>query len=103
MVCTGVKFDWGKIAALKEALGHGGVCSNYSPDHVGYTWECIKALKPGGRAVFTQPPLPFKCPGAPQKIVYLTADHLGRQGIRADVDVSYYVHAPVIFGSPIRR
>jgi hypothetical protein len=58
VVCTGVKFDWGKIAALKEALGHGGVCSNYSPDHVGYTWECIKALKPGGRAVFTQPPLP---------------------------------------------
>jgi sulfide:quinone oxidoreductase len=103
VVCTGVKFDWRKIAALREALGHGGVCSNYSPDHVGYTWECIKALKPGGRAVFTQPPLPFKCPGAPQKIVYLTADHLRRQGIRADVDVSYYVHAPVIFGSPIRR
>jgi sulfide:quinone oxidoreductase len=103
VVCTGVKFDWRKIAALREALGHGGVCSNYSPDHVGYTWECIKALKPGGRAVFTQPPLPFKCPDAPQKIVYLTADHLRRQGIRADVDVSYYVHAPVIFGSPIRR
>ena len=57
VVCTGVKFDWGKIAGLKEALGHGGVCSNYSPDHVGYTWECIKALKPGGRAVFTQPSL----------------------------------------------
>ena len=43
-------------------------------------WQCVKGLKPGSRAVFTQPPLPFKCPGAPQKIVYLTADRLRRAG-----------------------
>ena len=34
VVCTGVKLDWGKIDGLAEALGRGGVCSNYSPDHV---------------------------------------------------------------------
>lgn len=100
VVCTGVKLDWAKIDGLAEALGREGVCSNYSPDHVMYTWECIKALKPGSKAVFTQPPLPFKCPGAPQKIVYLTADHLQRGGIRANVDLKYFVHAPVIFGVP---
>ena len=100
VVCTGVRLDWGKIQGLPDALGRGGVCSNYSPDRVGYTWECIQALKPGARAVFTQPPLPFKCPGAPQKIVYLTADHLQRAGIRSQVDLSYFVHAPVIFGVP---
>jgi sulfide:quinone oxidoreductase len=80
VVCTGVKLDWAKIDGLAETLGREGVCSNYSPDHVRYTWECIKALKPGSKAVFTQPPLPFKCPGAPQKIVYLTADYLQRGG-----------------------
>ncbi len=100
VVCTGVKLDWAKVDGLAEALGHDGVCSNYSPDHVNYTWECIKALKPGSKAVFTQPPLPFKCPGAPQKIVYLTADYLQREGLRQNVDLSYFVHAPVIFGVP---
>ena len=100
VVCTGVKLDWAKIDGLAEALGREGVCSNYSPDHVRYTWECIKALKPGSKAVFTQPPLPFKCPGAPQKIVYLTADYLQRGGIRTNVDLKYFVHAPVIFGVP---
>ena len=100
VVCTGVKLDWAKVDGLAEALGRDGVCSNYSPDHVKYTWECIKALKPGSKAVFTQPPLPFKCPGAPQKIVYLTADYLQREGLRQNVDLSYFVHAPVIFGVP---
>ncbi len=100
VVCTGVKLDWGKIAGLSETLGKNGVCSNYSPDHVTYTWECLQKLKAGSRAVFTQPPLPFKCPGAPQKIAYLTADHLQRLGILKDCSLDYYVHAPVIFGVP---
>jgi sulfide:quinone oxidoreductase len=100
VVCIGLKLDWDKVEGLAAALGHDGVCSNYSPTHVTYTWDCIKALKPGGRAVFTQPPLPFKCPGAPQKIVYLTVDNLRRRGIRERVEIEYYVHAPVIFGVP---
>jgi sulfide:quinone oxidoreductase len=100
VVCTGVKLDWSKVAGLAETLGKNGVCSNYSPAHVTYTWDCLKNLKVGSRAVFTQPPLPFKCPGAPQKIVYLTADYLQRQGILKDCTLVYYVHAPVIFGVP---
>jgi len=100
VVCTGVKLDWSKIAGLAETLGKNGVCSNYSPAYVRYTWECLQSLKPGSRAVFTQPPLPFKCPGAPQKIVYLTADHLQRRGILKECSLDYFVHAPVIFGVP---
>src|SRR5580704_6998029 len=38
-----------KIDGLAEALGREGVCSNYSPDHVRYTWECIKAPSPEAR------------------------------------------------------
>ena len=51
VVCTGVKLDWGKIAGLAETLGKNGVCSNYSPLHVSYTWECLQKLKAGSRAV----------------------------------------------------
>jgi sulfide:quinone oxidoreductase len=100
VICTGVKLDWDKIAGLVETLGRNGVCSNYSPVHVTYTWDCLQRLQPGSRAVFTQPPLPFKCPGAPQKIAYLTADHLQRRGSLKECNLDFYVHAPVIFSVP---
>jgi sulfide:quinone oxidoreductase len=100
VVCTGVKLDWDKIEGLSATLGKNSVCSNYSPLYAPYTWQCVQGLKPGSRAVFTQPPLPFKCPGAPQKIVYLTADRLRRAGALQACDLQYFVHAPVVFGVP---
>ncbi len=100
IVCTGVKLNWDKIDGLSAALGKNGVCSNYSSQYAPYTWQCVQGLKPGSRVVFTQPPLPFKCPGAPQKAAYLTADHLRRAGMLPSCDLQYYVHAPVVFGVP---
>ena len=100
VVCTGVKLDWGKVAGLGEALGRNGVCSNYSPTTVSYTWECVQTLKPSDKVVCTQPPLPFKCPGAPQKIIYLIADRLRRRGILKDCKLDFFTHAPAIFGVP---
>ncbi|MFM2129742.1 MAG: hypothetical protein RL477_1288 [Pseudomonadota bacterium] len=99
VVATGIKLDIDKVPGLRETLGRNGVCSNYSPDHVQYTWTCIQGLKAGAKAVFTQPPLPFKCPGAPQKIVYLTADYLRKHGI-GGCTIDYFVHGPAIFGVP---
>jgi sulfide:quinone oxidoreductase len=100
VVCTGISLDWSKVAGLPETLGKNGVCSNYSPEHVTYTRDCLKACKPGNRLVFTQPPLPFKCPGAPQKIAYLAADDLRRRGFLKDCSLDFYTHAPAIFGVP---
>lgn len=100
VVATGIVLDWDKVAGLRETLGRNGVCSNYSPEHAPYTWECVQALKPGAKLVFTQPPLPFKCPGAPQKAVYLTADYLRRKGQLEGTQIDYYVHGPAIFGVP---
>lgn len=100
IVCTGIQPDYDKIAGLAETLGKNGVCSNYSPDYVEYTWRCIQDLKAGAKAVFTQPPLPFKCPGAPQKIVYLAADNLRRRGLLESCELRFFVHGPGIFGVP---
>jgi sulfide:quinone oxidoreductase len=100
VVCTGVKLDWGKIEGLAETLGRNSVCSNYSPKTVGYTWECVQKLKAGDKIVCTQAPMPFKCPGAPQKIIYLIADRLRRCGILKDCKLDFYIHAPAIFGVP---
>ena len=65
-----------------------------------YTWECVQKLKAGDKVVCTQPPMPFKCPGAPQKIIYLIADRLRRRGILKDCKLDFFTHAPAIFGVP---
>jgi sulfide:quinone oxidoreductase len=100
VVCTGVKLDWDKVEGLAETLGRKGVCSNYAPEQANYTRECLQSLKPGSRAIFTQPPLPFKCPGAPQKIADLSTDHLRRKNMLKDCNLQFFTHAPAIFGVP---
>ena len=52
-----------------------GVCSNYAYEHVGKTWRAIQDFG-SGNAVFTFPNTPVKCAGAPQKIMYITEQHL---------------------------
>lgn len=100
VVCPGLQLNWSAVKGLNEAITHGGVCSNYSANTVSYTWACMQALKPGDTALFTQPPMPIKCPGAPQKAAYLAADYLRRRGIRQFVDVRFLTQTPAIFGVP---
>lgn len=100
VVCPGLVAHWEKIDGLVETLGRNGVCTNYAPEQAEYTWTCIQGLKQGAKARFTQAPLPFKCPGAPQKIAYLAADHLRRNGLLDARTVSFMTHAPSMFGVP---
>ena len=97
IVCPGLKLNWHGIEGLVETLGQNGVTSNYRYDLAQYTWELVKKFKKG-RAVFTQPPMPIKCAGAPQKAMYLSADHWLRSGHLADVDIEFYNSGPVLFG-----
>ncbi len=97
IVCPGLKLNWHGIEGLVETLGQNGVTSNYRYDLAQYTWELVKTFKKG-RAVFTQPPMPIKCAGAPQKAMYLSADHWLRNGHLADVDIEFYNAGPVLFG-----
>ena len=99
VVCPGLQLDWDKVAGLKETIGKNNVCSNYSPDTVEYTWECIKNTE-SGTALFTQPPMPIKCAGAPQKIMYLAADRFRKKGILDKVNIEFCNAGPAIFGLP---
>lgn len=74
IVAPGLKLNWNGIEGLGETLGRNGVTSNYRYDLAPYTWELVQNLK-SGRAIFTQPPMPIKCAGAPQKALYLSGDH----------------------------
>ena len=98
IVATGLSLRWDEIEGLTEALGQGGVCSNYSKDFAPYTWEAIQAFK-GGNAVFTCAPMPIKCPGAPQKIAYLADDVFKKKRLQAKV--IYATATPGIFGIPL--
>jgi len=101
VMCPGLELNWEKIEGAAEAIGEKGVCSNYSPEHVEYTWSCIQKLEAGVKVLFTQAPLPFKCPGAPQKIAYLASDHLSKKGILKDCDVNFLTHGPGLFAVPM--
>ena len=85
IVAPGIQLNWSAIKGLPEALGKNGVCSNYSFETAPNTWECIQNTK-NGRAIFTNPPTPIKCGGAPQKIMYLAADYFKKNGIKNEVE-----------------
>lgn len=97
VVAAGLKLNWAGIEGLSETLGRNGVTSNYRYDLAPYTWELVQSLK-RGRAVFTQPPMPIKCAGAPQKALYLSADHWRRQGLLKDIDLDFFNAGAVLFG-----
>ena len=95
VVCPGIQIDWDKIPGLSEALRTPQVSSNYDYALAPKTWQIIRDFR-GGQALFTSPGTPIKCGGAPQKIMYLAADHWRRNGVDARV---IFGHAgAVIFG-----
>ena len=97
IVCPGLKLDWHGVEGLVDTLGKNGVTSNYRYDLAPYTWQLVQNLE-SGRALFTQPPMPIKCAGAPQKALYLSADHWYRQGRLKDIDIAFHNAGGVLFG-----
>jgi len=97
VVCPGLKLDWGAVEGLEETLGRNGVTSNYRYDLAPYTWELVQGLKEG-RALFTQPPMPIKCAGAPQKAMYLSGDAWYRNGVLNGIDIQFMNAGGVLFG-----
>ena len=97
VACPGIKLDWDAIEGLTETLGKNGVTSNYRYDLAPYTHRLVKNLK-HGRALFTQPPMPIKCAGAPQKSMYLSCSNWERAGVLKDIDVQFHNSGAVLFG-----
>ncbi|HSG59921.1 MAG TPA: TIGR01244 family sulfur transferase [Pseudomonadales bacterium] len=97
VVAPGLQLDWDAVKGLKDTLGSHGVTSNYHVDMAPYTWELVQGLR-RGKAVFTQPPMPIKCAGAPQKAMYLSCDEWQRQGRLDGIDVDFCTATPGLFG-----
>ncbi len=99
VVCPGISIDWNKITGFKEAIGKGGVTSNYVKEKVPYTWEALDNFK-GGTAIFTFPAGAIKCPGAPQKIMYMADEIFRKKGIRDKTTIIYANAGGKMFGVP---
>lgn len=97
VVAPGLKLNWEGVEGLKESLGKNGVTSNYTYETAPYTWKLVQELK-SGKALFTQPTMPIKCAGAPQKAMYLSADYWVKQGLINRIDVQFYTATPGLFG-----
>jgi sulfide:quinone oxidoreductase len=99
IVAPGIKLNWDAIEGLPQTLGRNGVTSNYRYDLAPYTWELVQKFS-AGKAIFTQPPMPIKCAGAPQKAMYLACDHWLGTGRLGSIDVEFCNAGAVLFGVP---
>ncbi len=97
VVCPGIQLDWDRTEGLQDAIGRGGVSSNYRYDLAPKTWDVIRNTR-SGSAVFMMPSGPIKCAGAPQKIAYLACDYWRREGVLKDIDVHLVLPTPRTFG-----
>lgn len=99
VVATGNRLDFDSIEGLSDTLGKNGVTSNYRSDLAPYTWELVRNFAKG-RALFTQPPMPIKCAGAPQKAMYLSCSEWERHGLLEAINVEFHSAGAVLFGVP---
>lgn len=97
VVCPGIKLNWDGVEGLSQTLGRNGVTSNYRADLAPYTWKLVSQMT-AGKAVFTQPPMPIKCAGAPQKALYLSADHWLKRGLTDSIETHFFNAGAVLFG-----
>lgn len=100
VVALGLRLCWEKIPGAKETLGSNGVCSIYEYDQVDETAKMLHEFK-GGTAIFTMPPVPIKCAGAPQKIMYLADEIFRETGSRDQSRIFFATAGKAIFGIPV--
>jgi sulfide:quinone oxidoreductase len=97
IVAVGIQLNWTAITGMsKDLVGRDGICSNYLYEGCEGTWRTLHEFQ-GGAVLFTMPPPPIKCAGAPQKIMYLADEHFRRRGIRDKAKITYAAGTPGIF------
>lgn len=86
IIGTGLRLQYEKIEGLKEALNDpnsmvGSIYQLNFAEKLAQMGEKIKS----GKAIFTEPSMPIKCAGAPQKILYLWTDKWQQKKLPIDV------------------
>lgn len=103
VVAAGVTTKWDSIPGLKAGIEseiagkNSGVVSIYDYKYSPYVFNHFGKFR-SGKAIFTLPNTPIKCPGAPQKIMWLLEEYARENGFRQDVEIDYRVPGGAMFG-----
>jgi sulfide:quinone oxidoreductase len=104
VVAAGIRSDWDAVPGVREGLDRpeSGVVSVYDYSYSAKVWSEYNRIKDWDRKtlVFTMPPTPIKCAGAPQKIMWLLEDRLRRANQRDTASVEFWVPGPAMFSVP---
>jgi sulfide:quinone oxidoreductase len=93
VIASGAKLLFEEIMGVEENLGKNGVHTFYTLDGAIALRDAIREFD-GGKLVLVQGPLPFKCPGAPLKLVLMADDYFRRKGIRAKSEITLTTTLP---------
>lgn len=102
IVAAGIQSNWDVVPGVQEGLEkpESGVVSVYDykySDKVSKEFHRIKS-KENKTMLFTMPPTPIKCAGAPQKIMWILEDTLRSAGLRATASIEFWVPGASMFG-----
>lgn len=99
VIAPGLRLCWEKIEGLGDNLGKNGICSVYQADQVLAAQQMITQFKKGN-AIFVMPPVPIKCAGAPQKIMYLAENVFRNNQVRDQINIIWASAGKAMFGIP---
>lgn len=99
VIAPGLRLCWEKIEGLGDSLGKNGICSIYQADQVLAARQMITQFKKGN-AIFVMPPVPIKCAGAPQKIMYLAENVFRNNHVRNQINITWASAGKAMFGIP---
>jgi sulfide:quinone oxidoreductase len=97
IVATGLELNFDKIDGVEGNLGKNGLISVYQYDQLDSATKTIREFI-GGVAIFTMPPVPIKCAGAPHMGMYLADDVWRQSGVREKTKIIFASAGAVIFG-----
>ncbi|MBD0859643.1 FAD-dependent oxidoreductase [Gordonia sp. zg691] len=97
IVAVGLVPDHNAMPGTDLAVSDEAVASNYL-DRADQTWELVRSMPRGGRAVFTVPRPPVSCTGTTLKPLFLAAAHWRRSGILSTLDITLVVDRPRLLG-----
>lgn len=103
VVTTGLQLNFDEIAGMDPSLiGQNGVgCVYDNPDNASRTWQAAdNYIQNGGVGLFTRPPGPIKCAGAPLKVTMLIEDALQDNGTRDQAEMHYLPPGEGLFSQP---
>lgn len=99
VVALGLQLNFAQVPGLTEALEDNDcpVTSIYRFDYALKTNDFVRKFR-GGDALFCQPSQPFKCGGAPQKVMYLADSTWRASGLSSRTKTRFYLPQQALFG-----